>query len=67
MLKLREYFKHLRHQGMTNLTFKQWCKKVNELGYKPQPDHESEWLEWYQQGKTPEEARKLEEVLWITT
>ncbi len=48
-------------------TFKIWCKQVKKLGYSPQPKHEQEWLEWFGEGKSPEEARELEEILWATT
>ena len=47
--------------------FSEWCKQVAKLGYKPEPNHETEWLDWFNEGKTPEEARELEKILWAAT
>ena len=49
------------------MSFKQWCKQIKRQGYSPEPDHETEWLEWFRQGKSPKEAYDLEMIMWVAT
>jgi len=48
-------------------SFRKWCKEIQKLGYKPEPNHELEWVAWFNAGLTPSEAREQERLLWLLT